>query len=290
MGVERMLMPKPAGWTLFTCLLISAVLALSGVVVSGLAIVSSPTPWLTVAFELLIVFSGVFGVLLGLRRFPEGPAIGLVCVAGAVGVGALLGGVAAEWRVGTGSGLALKQLLLVRVALCGVLVAIAGFIVLSRDWRAARGLFLKGMFASVALVALLAGAYFGRGAVGQLGSMSKAIAAMAGFVLATGLLAAAAQWLISAFETGSAARFEVNVRGQAGTNASSVGGGVSAVGGAGTAVKSQASRSPSPTSLGTTSDGVNGDKLRRGDDSGGPETTSAASAGSTTGTNADPCG
>lgn len=227
-------MPKPAGWILLVCLLVCGVLSLSGLVLGGLAVVGSPTPWLTVAFEVLIVVAGLMGVLLGLGRFSEGPALGMVCVAGAVCVGALLGGVGSEWRVGggvLGAGVGLKMPLMIRAGLCGVLVLLAGIVVLSRDWRRSRGHLVKGLLASVALVGLLAGAYAARGSLGQFGAMSKAIAGMLGFVLATGLLAAATQWLITAFEMGSASRFEkspdeTGVRDVSGGSAGSSGGAI----------------------------------------------------------------
>lgn len=83
-----MTLPKP----------IPMLLSLLGVVViasaaAGLfmALTQRPPAYFFLGFELVIVLAAVFVVLLGMGKIKDGPAITLLCAAGAIGVGALLG-------------------------------------------------------------------------------------------------------------------------------------------------------------------------------------------------------
>ncbi|MFT3686102.1 MAG: hypothetical protein QM783_14475 [Phycisphaerales bacterium] len=62
--------------------------ALAGV---AMAVMQRPPAWFFLGFEVVVVLAAVFLILLGIGRIKEGPAITLICAAGAIGAGSLLG-------------------------------------------------------------------------------------------------------------------------------------------------------------------------------------------------------
>src|ERR1043166_2727299 len=68
-----------------------AALALSAAA-EMVACVLVPRPlYFMLGFEVVALVAAVFGVLLAMGRFAQGPGLGLLCVAAAIGVGSLLG-------------------------------------------------------------------------------------------------------------------------------------------------------------------------------------------------------
>lgn len=67
-----------------------ALTGLSAIVLLGASLVATPRVWFLAGFELLVIVASVFGVLVAMGRFRDGPALALACVVGVIGVGSLL--------------------------------------------------------------------------------------------------------------------------------------------------------------------------------------------------------
>ena len=92
--------------------------------------------YLVAGFEAMTLAAGVTAILMGLRRDPDGIGVGLLCVAGAVFVGAILG--SKMLQSSSDQVPSLKNFVLLRLALVGGVAALAGLIKLGdrRDcWR-----------------------------------------------------------------------------------------------------------------------------------------------------------
>lgn len=169
--------------------------ALGGV---GLAAFNSRPIWFLLGFEVVIAFASVFGVLLGLGRFNDAPALGLLCVAGAVGGGSLLGFLSARHNLSIDP----YPFLLAREVAAAALIATAALIVLFRRPRESLPKFAAGVGCGAALVLVGAGAWMFRGQLGALGTVAGAVIGLIVSALMLGLLAAAVHLLVAAFETG----------------------------------------------------------------------------------------
>jgi hypothetical protein len=178
---------------------VSAVVLLSSLVGAGAAALNSPPVWFMLGFEVVIAVAAVFGVLTGMGRFGEGPALALVCVAGAVGAGSLLGYLAGQGNIGIG----LKPFLLAREASAAAIAGAGGVIVMMRRpqvsvRRMAIGLACAGSFAGIC-----AGLWVFGNRLSGLGTMAGALVGLASAVTLLALLAAAVHLIIGAFEAGA---------------------------------------------------------------------------------------
>jgi len=173
-----------------------AATALSALAVAGAAVASQPTSWYLVGFELVILMSGVIGVMSATGRFPGGPSITLLCIAGAVAVGSLLG------YVGAGKilmGWSLRPLLLARMADAAFLAAASGAIVLARQPRSSIPALVKGVLLGAAMLVIAGAAWKFRGSIsGAPGPVRVGMFAMVG-VVAIVLLSASGHYVIRAF-------------------------------------------------------------------------------------------
>jgi hypothetical protein len=189
---------KPAA---LLVLILSAVVALSALVGGAIMLTTDKPSWFFVGFELVVVMAGVFGVLLGRGKFSEAPAMVLLCLAGAVGVGSVLGYVGAGRNL---AGVDLRMWVVGRVAAAGVFAALAGLTVLSRRpgpaWRA---LGIGAVFGVLTVGALALG-WFGRGWLAAAGAPNvvKLVVALVLAVVVVGLLSAAVHYTVKAFATG----------------------------------------------------------------------------------------
>lgn len=173
-----------------------AVTALSALAVAGAAVASQPTSWYLVGFEIVILMSGIIGVMSAMGRFPGGPSITLLCIAGAVAVGSLLGYVGAGKTL---MGWSLRPLLFARFADAAFLGAASGAIVLARQPRSSIPALVKGVLFGVAMLAIAGAAWKLRGSIsGAPGPVRVGIFAMVG-VVAIALLSASGHSIIRAF-------------------------------------------------------------------------------------------
>lgn len=178
---------------------VSAIVLLSAAVAIVAGMVASPPPYFMLGFEIVIALACVFGVLVGLGRFGSGPAIALVCVAGTIGVGSLLGYLGAGRRLG---GVDLTPFLFGRGAAAGSIAMIAAVMVLKRDARRSVPALVRGLAFAGALAGFLGAVYWIRPQVFAYGPLAKAALVIVSGIVGLALLAAAVHYTIKAFEHG----------------------------------------------------------------------------------------
>lgn len=177
---------------------VSAGIAVSAAAALAWSIATTPLPFL-IGFEVVTVVAGVVGVLLGRGKFWDGPALALVCISGAVGVGSLLGYLSA----GPSMQPVLKPLMLGRAGAAALLLIIAAWIVLSRDaGRSVRALMTGAAFGA-AFLAVAAGCWMFRTTLTNLPAMAGIVVGGLLAVVALGLVSAATHYCIRAFQLGT---------------------------------------------------------------------------------------
>ncbi len=175
---------------------------ISALAVLGMALLSPPVSWFLVGFEIVIAAASFMGVATGLGRHRDGPAMALLCVAGAVGVGSLLGYIGSG---GTLLGWGLKPLLMARLADAATIAGASGLIVLARRPRDAVPMVAKGLLICGALAGMLLAAWLFRASIaGAPGPVRGALMACIG-VGGIVLISAGAHYLIRGFSLGSMA-------------------------------------------------------------------------------------
>jgi hypothetical protein len=178
---------------------ICGVVLLSSLAGAGAAAFNAPPVWFMLGFEVVIAFATVFGILTGLGRFSDGPALALVCVAGVVGAGSLLGFLAGRGNFSMN----LTPMLLAREAAAAGILGAAGILVLMRRPRLAMRRFAIGAACAAAFVGLSGGLWLFGSPLRQLGTVAGAGVGLVLSVVVLGLLATAVHQLIGAFETGA---------------------------------------------------------------------------------------
>jgi hypothetical protein len=152
-------------------------------------------------FEAAIAVSAVFCVLLGTGRFAQGASMTLLCVAGSVVVCAGLGMYVASQE---GSTFNWRGFALARGGLAGLLVALAGLLVLRvKPWEQVPR-FVVAVVLAAPVVAAGGLLLTGRLGVwlGGLPTFAQTVAALFGGMIAVGLLAASTHLAVSAFARG----------------------------------------------------------------------------------------
>ncbi len=163
-------------------------------------ILHSPKPaWFFVLFEAVGLLPGVFAVLFAMGRIKGSPSMTLACIGGSILVVAVLGGVSIQWRV---AGIGLKVPEGIRVLAAAALGISSVAVAIGHDrkrWiRFAKGASFGVAFA---VVAALAWQLLGpRSGSGSMHSGLHALLVAIAYLLATGLLAAAVQVLVGAFQ------------------------------------------------------------------------------------------
>jgi hypothetical protein len=183
-------------------LILSALAALSAI---GFAVVAlQGQHFFMLAGEGLILVAGLFGVLAGLGRFALGPAMAAACVAGSIAVGAGVGGLETSVLPSFRGERVETIATLSRVGIAGLILAIAGLMILVRR----PGMSVKRVaIGALALAPVLAIAVAWRtGALAALAAAVPAVFFKIG-VLAAGLvsiilLSIAIHCFIRAFEIG----------------------------------------------------------------------------------------
>lgn len=155
-------------------------------------------PPFMLGFEFITAIAGVFAVLVALGRFSLGPALALLCVAGAVGVGSFLGHRSAGGFLGG----AAQIYLLGRCSAAFLLLTAAAWLVLARRPHESVASLVRGMLFGFGLVLMIVGLWLSRGHIWALGPAVKALVMLFGGVVGLGLLAASVHFTIRAFEFG----------------------------------------------------------------------------------------
>lgn len=193
MGGSLQAVPKPI--SIAVGVICGAVLlsALAGV---GLSATRSPPIWFVFGFEALTAFAAVIGLLFSLGRFRDGPAMCLLCVAGAVGVCSLLGYQAA----GKIPGVSLYPWLLGRGAAAVLLAGLAGLDVLARDPRNAVPDLVRGAILILVLVGSVIGLWAARGGIQSMPGWLQFVVWLIAGVWLLALMAPAVHVLVRAFD------------------------------------------------------------------------------------------
>lgn len=171
---------------------------LAGIVVGML---HSPKPaWFFVLFEAVGLLPGLFAVLFAMGRIKGSPSMTLACIGGSILVVAVLGGFSIQWRV---AGIGLKVPEGIRVLAAAALGISSVAVAIGTD-RKRWVRFAKGASFGIAfaVVAALAWQLLGprSGSAGSMHSGLRALLVAIAYLLATGLLAAAVQVLVGAFQ------------------------------------------------------------------------------------------
>lgn len=165
---------------------------------AGALLTPSPT-WFLFGFEVVTVVAAVFGVLVGVGRYSTGPGLATLCVAGAIGAGAMLGYVGAGKEL---FGMDLMPFVMARVAAAAVIAAVGGFSVLMRRPRVSMPRLLVGLACGAGAAGIGAIVWIARSTVASAGVMVQAVVGLVAFSVLLGLVAAAVHQTIAAFESG----------------------------------------------------------------------------------------
>lgn len=199
--------PPPLALTRVAAGLLSIAALASALGVAGIALVRGAQPyWLVVGMELCIAMAGVFGVLFLRRKFAEGPAMTLLCIAGTVFAAGFLSWLAVRGgiKLKGDQSLNLKMVMLARVAIAAALVGLASVEVLRRDRRSV-GLLGRAVATGVPLAIIAGGMILGRDALAAQQAVPAWIVwtlVSIGAVVAMALLCACGHFVVRAFEIG----------------------------------------------------------------------------------------
>ncbi len=208
--------PPPLAMTRVAAGALSALALVSALGVAGIALVRGAQPyWLLVGMEVCIAMAGIFGVLFLRRKFADGPAMTLLCIAGTVFAAGFLSWLAVRSgiKLKGDQSLNVKTLMLGRVGIAAALVGLASLEVLRRD-RRSLGLLGRALATGVPLAIIAGGLFLGRDALAAQQAVPAWIVwtlVSIGVVVAMALLCACGHFVIRAFEMGrpeSAARSE----------------------------------------------------------------------------------
>jgi len=180
--------------------ILCAVTGLSSLALLGVALLNQPTSWFLVGFEVVIAVAATMGVLAAMGRFREGPALTLLCIAGAVGVGSLLSYIGAGKFL---AGQSLRPYLMIRLADAALFALAAGVIVLARSPREALPALVKGLLFGAVLCGIVAGAWVSRGWISSSAGPARAAIFIAMGIASISLIAASGHYLIRAFAVGA---------------------------------------------------------------------------------------
>lgn len=199
--------PVPA--PIRAAVLILSALVLVSAVAGAVAAIWVPTvageraSWAMFGFEIVTIVAAVLGILLGLGRFTDGPALALACVAGTILLASGFGWQGAGRQLG---GVSLTPMLLGRAGIAMTLGLLAAYCVLSRR-REAWSLAIRGVLLLAPVVVLMGALVVPRvrawveGALGQSPAV-QFLAVTVGFLIVTALVSAGGHLLITAFEAG----------------------------------------------------------------------------------------
>ena len=157
------------------------------------------------AAEGLILVAGVFGVLAGLGRFANGPALAAASVGGAVFTGVVVGGLETNVLPGFRGGESVHYAAFFsRFALAGLLGVVASLIIISRTPARSLRLLVTGGVVVSPLVALVVAGRVGLIArvQGAIPEVAFQIATLAAGLVGIALFSVAIHCVVRAFEVG----------------------------------------------------------------------------------------
>jgi hypothetical protein len=198
---NMMTLPKPIPQ--FVVALGIAVLV-SGAFATWLALQSTPVAWFFLGFELVTLLAAVFLIGLGLGKVTQGPALTLLCAAGAIGMGTYLGWLASGRELG---GQRVSWLIASRGLCAAALVLFAALDVITRAPKQTVPRIIWGM-AGFVLFAAAAGLYkLGviPSLMNKIGNINPAVEIGAWLIfllIIGGFICLAAHGFIRAFEIG----------------------------------------------------------------------------------------
>ena len=189
---------KPISLLLTT---LGACVVLIALATSAAALLQTPRAIFVAMFEISVLAAGTFTVLLGLGKIPTGRALALLCIAGSLAAATVFGYLAVNGEL---AGRNLKWWASVRLAIAGLLIALAAAEVLLRDPREC----LKRFAIGTAFLLPVAGALAAlasttvRARLEGLDALFQVLLALIGFFLILALVCAGAHYLITAFIRG----------------------------------------------------------------------------------------
>lgn len=131
--------------------LLSGLALLSALAAIPASVILPASPgWAMLGFEVVIALAAALGVLFALGRFRDAPGLAIACIAGALFVGSVLGFLGVGRTLGT---LRLEPFLFARLALAGLLGALAVLSVLVRRPAAFKPAILGAVLAGAGLAA-----------------------------------------------------------------------------------------------------------------------------------------
>lgn len=142
--------------------IIGAGSATTAVATIGAVLLRGDQPyWMVVGFELVVLTSAVFAILIARGRFRDGPAMALLCVSGTLLVSGVLGYISTKPSAALllrGRPVAMKPWALLHIAGASVMGAVAAYEVLRRNSRSLYYL-SRAVMAGVPLAAMAAVAW-----------------------------------------------------------------------------------------------------------------------------------
>jgi hypothetical protein len=194
--------PKPVA---FVALLVSAAVGVSSLLLLAAGLAAAKAAWALLGFEAITLVAACLGMLFGLGRFRDAPAIALACVAGTVLAASFLGWMSVTASVGQArsvAGIPLTPVLAARVLCAWVLGLAAAYCVLAREPRSWKPAAI-GVALALPIVAVAA-AFGNPGTRAMVKTvLGHPIGAVIAFVLLGGLLAASTHLIVGAFALGS---------------------------------------------------------------------------------------
>ena len=193
---------------------VNGAIALSAITGAAAALLSHSTLWYMLGFEVITLAAAVFGVLIAMGRFGDGPALGLLCVVGAVAAGSVLGDLSTflanpiggpvlrTYGKGGMVELPITLFMTLRLAAAGIVALGAAWIVLSRSPREALRSLARGLACGAMLMIVLFLAWRLRCHAASFGALIRTLGGISIGVIALGLAAAAVHYIVRAFEFG----------------------------------------------------------------------------------------
>lgn len=182
---------------------VSAVVALSVLGMVAWAVISgTPSPFF-LGFEFVALIAAFFGWSIGTGKYTEGASIGLLCVAGAIGAGGLLGYLGAGRSIG---GQSIQFLVFGRAAAAAFFAACAAWLVLAHRPSLTFPSLIRGVVFGALCLGVARGTYALRVPLFTLHPLAVIAILLAASVLCLALLAASVHYSIRAFEMGLFAR------------------------------------------------------------------------------------
>ncbi len=193
---------------------VNALIALSAIAGVAAALLAAAPLWYMLGFELVILVAAAFGLLIAMGRFSDGPALGLLCIVGAVAAGSVLGDLSTYlanpirgpilhvYGKGGMVELPITLFMTLRLAAAGLVALGAAWIVLSRSPRQALASLWRGLVCAGFLLLLLFAVWRLRSHAAGLAPLVRTLGGITIGVVALALTAAAVHFTIRAFEFG----------------------------------------------------------------------------------------